>query len=141
MKKGFLHFGIFAIGITCSLTILAQSSDKNQNPSASNTLTLESIFKDPGLYPKPGNFGEFSPDGKHFIELKIDEQPSDKQTSNAPQKWTLVKKDIEGKSNTPIVLFDAGWFKPIPPQAMRNLWWSNSKPNKFTVIHLPPSAM
>lgn len=133
MKKGFLHFGIFAIGITCSLTILAQSSDKNQNPSttaASNTLTLESIFKDPGLYPKPGNFGEFSPDGKHFIELKIDEQPSDKQTSNAPQKWTLVKKDIEGKSNTPIVLFDAGWFNPIPPQGSYEI----SSDEKFMVV-------
>ena len=56
-----------------------------QSTTPSNTLTLESIFKDPSLYPKPGNFGEFAPDGKHFIELKLEEpQSSDKKTSNSP---------------------------------------------------------
>ena len=78
------------------------SKTVEQNPG----LTLERIFRDPALYPKPGSFGEFSPDGKHFIEFKLDDspQPSDKITSNGPNPWQLIKKDIEGKSNTPIIL-------------------------------------
>jgi len=103
-----------------------------QSTTPSNALTLESIFKDPSLYPKPGNFGEFGPDGKHFIELKIDDspQPSDKKTSNSPIAWSLIKKDIEGKSNTPIVLFDARWFEQIPPQGSYEI----SSDEKFMVV-------
>jgi len=103
-----------------------------QSITPSNTLTLESIFKDPSLYPKPGNFGEFAPDGKHFIELKLDDspQPSDKKTSNSPIAWSLIKKDIEGKSNTPIVLFDARWFEQIPPQGSYEI----SSDEKFMVV-------
>ena len=102
-----------------------------QSTTPSNTLTLESIFKDPSLYPKPGNFGEFAPDGKHFIELKLEEpQPSDKKTSNSPVAWSLIKKDIEGKSNTPIVLFDAHWFDKTPPQGSYEI----SSDEKFMVV-------
>ena len=102
-----------------------------QSTTPSNTLTLESIFKDPSLYPKPGNFGEFAPDGKHFIELKLEEpQPSDKKTSNSPIAWSLIKKDIEGKSNTPIVLFDAHWFDKTPPQGSYEI----SSDEKFMVV-------
>jgi len=102
-----------------------------QSTTPSNTLTLESIFKDPTLYPKPGNFNEFAPDGKHFIELKLEEpQPSDKKTSNSPVAWSLIKKDIEGKSNTPIVLFDAHWFDKTPPQGSYKI----SSDEKFMVV-------
>ena len=102
-----------------------------QSTTPSNTLTLESIFKDPSLYPKPGNFGEFAPDGKHFIELKLEEpQSSDKKTSNSPVAWSLIKKDIEGKSNTPIVLFDAHWFDKTPPQGSYEI----SSDEKFMVV-------
>jgi dipeptidyl-peptidase-4 len=110
----------------------AISSSWAQSTTPSNALTLESIFKDPSLYPKPGNFGEFAPDGKHFIELKIDDspQPSDKKTSNSPIAWSLIKKDIEGKSNTPIVLFDARWFEQVPPQGSYEI----SSDEKFMVV-------
>ena len=109
----------------------AISSSWAQSTTPSNTLTLESIFKDPSLYPKPGNFGEFAPDGKHFIELKLEEpQPSDKKTSNSPIAWSLIKKDIEGKSNTPIVLFDAHWFDKTPPQGSYEI----SSDEKFMVV-------
>lgn len=102
-----------------------------QSTTPSNNLTLESIFKDPSLYPKPGNFGEFAPDGKHFIELKLEEpQSSDKKTSNSPVAWSLIKKDIEGKSNTPIVLFDAHWFDKTPPQGSYEI----SSDEKFMVV-------
>ncbi len=109
----------------------AISSSWAQSTTPSNALTLESIFKDPSLYPKPGNFGEFAPDGKHFIELKREEpQPSDKKTSNSPIAWSLIKKDIEGKSNTPIVLFDAHWFDKTPPQGSYEI----SSDEKFMVV-------
>ena len=110
----------------------AISSSWAQSTTPSNALTLESIFKDPSLYPKPGNFGEFAPDGKHFIELKIDDspQPSDKKTSNSPIAWSLIKKDIEGKSNTPIILFDARWFEQVPPQGSYEI----SSDEKFMVV-------
>ena len=109
----------------------AISSSWAQSTPPSNALTLESIFKDPSLYPKPGNFGEFAPDGKHFIELKLEEpQPSDKKTSNSPIAWSLIKKDIEGKSNTPIVLFDAHWFDKTPPQGSYEI----SSDEKFMVV-------
>ena len=110
----------------------AISSSWAQSTTPSNALTLESIFKDPSLYPKPGNFGEFAPDGKHFIELKIDDspQPSDKKTSNSPITWSLIKKDIEGKSNTPIILFDARWFEQVPPQGSYEI----SSDEKFMVV-------
>ena len=110
----------------------AISSSWAQSTTPPNTLTLESIFKDPSLYPKPGNFGEFAPDGKHFIELKIDDspQPSDKKTSNSPIAWSLIKKDIEGKSNTPIILFDARWFEQVPPQGSYEI----SSDEKFMVV-------
>ena len=109
----------------------AISSSWAQSTTPSNALTLESIFKDPSLYPKPGNFGEFAPDGKHFIELKLEEpQPSDKKTSNSPIAWSLIKKDIEGKSNTPIVLFDAHWFDKTPPQGSYEI----SSDEKFMVV-------
>ena len=109
----------------------AISSSWAQSTTPSNSLTLESIFKDPSLYPKPGNFGEFAPDGKHFIELKLEEpQPSDKKTSNSPIAWSLIKKDIEGKSNTPIVLFDAHWFDKTPPQGSYEI----SSDEKFMVV-------
>lgn len=102
-----------------------------QSTTPSNTLTLERIFKDPSLYPKPGNFGEFAPDGKHFIELKLEEpQPSDKKTSNAPNPWSLIKKDIEEKSSTSIVLFDATWFEQVPPQGSYEI----SSDEKFMVV-------
>ncbi len=118
---------------SCFLLFLgsAISSSWAQSTTPSNTLTLESIFKDPSLYPKPGNFGEFAPDGKHFIELKLEEpQPSDKKTSNSPIAWSLIKKDIEGKSNTPIVLFDAHWFDKTPPQGSYEI----SSDEKFMVV-------
>ncbi len=104
------------------------SKTVEQNPG----LTLERIFRDPSLYPKPGNFGEFSPDGKHFIEFKLDDspQPSDKTTSNRPIPWQLIKKDIEGKSNTPIILFDAKRFQEIPPQGSYEI----SSDEKFMVV-------
>jgi dipeptidyl-peptidase-4 len=110
----------------------AISSSWAQSTTPSNALTLESIFKDPSLYPKPGSFGEFAPDGKHFIELKIDDspQPSDKKTSNSPIAWSLIKKDIEGKSNTPIILFDARWFEQVPPQGSYEI----SSDEKFMVV-------
>ena len=110
----------------------AISSSWAQSTTPSNALTLESIFKDPSLYPKPGNFGEFAPDGKHFIELKLDDspQPSDKKTSNSPIAWSLIKKDIEGKSNTPIILFDARWFEQVPPQGSYEI----SSDEKFMVV-------
>ncbi|MDA0784254.1 MAG: DPP IV N-terminal domain-containing protein [Bacteroidetes bacterium] len=118
---------------SCFLLFLgsAISSSWAQSTTPSNTLTLESIFKDPSLYPKPGNFGKFAPDGKHFIELKLEEpQPSDKKTSNSPIAWSLIKKDIEGKSNTPIVLFDAHWFDKTPPQGSYKI----SSDEKFMVV-------
>lgn len=104
------------------------SKTVEQNPG----LTLERIFRDPSLYPKPGNFGEFSPDGKHYIEFKLDDspQPSDKTTSNRPIPWQLIKKDIEGKSNTPIILFDAKRFQEIPPQGSYEI----SSDEKFMVV-------
>jgi len=104
------------------------SKTVEQNPG----LTLERIFRDPALYPKPGNFGEFSPDGKHFIEFKLDDspQPTDKTTSNRPIPWQLIKKDIEGKSNTPIILFDAKRFQEIPPQGSYEI----SSDEKFMVV-------
>ncbi len=104
------------------------SKTVEQNPG----ITLERIFRDPSLYPKPGNFGEFSPDGKHFIEFKLDDspQPSDKTTSNRPIPWQLIKKDIEGKSNTPIILFDAKRFQEIPPQGSYEI----SSDEKFMVV-------
>ena len=134
MKKGLFGVGIWAFSFFCSTTSLAQSTEKDPKSTSINStevLTLESIFKDPSLYPKPGNFGEFAPDGKHFIELKLeDPQPSDKKTSNSPIAWSLIKKDIEGKSNTPIVLFDAHWFDKTPPQGSYEI----SSDEKFMVV-------
>ena len=135
MKKGLFRIGILAFSFFCSTTSIAQSAEKDLKGTSTNStgaLTLESIFKDPSLYPKPGNFGEFAPDGKHFIELKIDEspQPSDKKTSNSPIAWSLIKKDIEGKSNTPITLFDARWFEQVPPQGSYEI----SSDEKFMVV-------
>jgi dipeptidyl-peptidase-4 len=134
MKKGLFGVGIWAFSFFCSTTSLAQSTEKDPKSTSINStevLTLESIFKDPSLYPKPGNFGEFAPDGKHFIELKLEEpQPSDKKTSNSPIAWSLIKKDIEGKSNTPIVLFDAHWFDKTPPQGSYEI----SSDEKFMVV-------
>jgi len=137
MKKGLLWVGLLVSGFLVTPPIAAQIDGKIQNPGTStitksNVLTLESIFKDPSLYPKPGNFGEFAPDGKHFIELKIDDspQPSDKKTSNSPIAWSLIKKDIEGKSNTPIILFDARWFEQVPPQGSYEI----SSDEKFMVV-------
>jgi len=137
MKKGLLWIGLLVSGFLLTHPITAQIDGKIQNPGTStitksNVLTLESIFKDPSLYPKPGNFGEFAPDGKHFIELKLDDspQPSDKKTSNLPVAWSLIKKDIEGKSNTPIVLFDAHWFDKTPPQGSYEI----SSDEKFMVV-------
>ncbi len=136
MKKGLLWIGLLVSGFLFTHPITAQIDGKIQNPGTStitksNALTLESIFKDPSLYPKPGNFGEFAPDGKHFIELKLEEpQPSDKKTSNLPVAWSLIKKDIEGKSNAPIVLFDAHWFDKTPPQGSYEI----SSDEKFMVV-------
>ncbi|MEY4543666.1 MAG: hypothetical protein RL411_1743 [Bacteroidota bacterium] len=135
MKKGLFRIGILAFSFFCSTTSIAQSAEKDLKGTSTNStgaLTLESIFKDPSLYPKPGNFGEFAPDGKHFIELKIDDspQPSDKKTSNSPIAWSLIKKDIEGKSNTPIILFDARWFEQVPPQGSYEI----SSDEKFMVV-------
>ena len=135
MKKGLFRIGILAFSFFCSTTSIAQSAEKELKGTSTNStgaLTLESIFKDPSLYPKPGNFGEFAPDGKHFIELKIDDspQPSDKKTSNSPIAWSLIKKDIEGKSNTPIILFDARWFEQVPPQGSYEI----SSDEKFMVV-------
>jgi len=135
MKKGLFRIGILAFSFFCSTTSIAQSAEKDLKGTSTNStgaLTLESIFKDPSLYPKPGNFGEFAPDGKHFIELKIDDspQPSDKKTSNSPIAWSLIKKDIEGKSNTPIILFDALWFEQVPPQGSYEI----SSDEKFMVV-------
>jgi len=135
MKKGLFRIGILAFSFFCSTTSIAQSAEKDLKGTSTNStgaLTLESIFKDPSLYPKPGNFGEFAPDGKHFIELKIDDspQPSDKKTSNSPIAWSLIKKDIEGKSNTPITLFDARWFEQVPPQGSYEI----SSDEKFMVV-------
>jgi len=137
MKKGLLWVGLLVSGFLVTPPIAAQIDGMIQNPGTStitksNVLTLESIFKDPSLYPKPGNFGEFAPDGKHFIELKIDDspQPSDKKTSNSPIAWSLIKKDIEGKSNTPIILFDARWFEQVPPQGSYEI----SSDEKFMVV-------
>ena len=137
MKKGLLWVGLLVSGFLVTPPIAAQIDGKIQNPGTStitksNVLTLESIFKDPSLYPKPGNFGEFAPDGKHFIELKLDDspQPSDKKTSNSPIAWSLIKKDIEGKSNTPIILFDARWFEQVPPQGSYEI----SSDEKFMVV-------
>jgi dipeptidyl-peptidase-4 len=136
MKKGLLWIGLLVSGFLFTHPINAQTDTRIQNPrpstiTKSSTLTLESIFKDPSLYPKPGNFGEFAPDGKHFIELKLEEpQPSDKKTSNSPIAWSLIKKDIEGKSNTPIVLFDAHWFDKTPPQGSYEI----SSDEKFMVV-------
>ena len=135
MKKGLFRIGILAFSFFCSTTSIAQSAEKELKGTSTNStgaLTLESIFKDPSLYPKPGNFGEFAPDGKHFIELKLDDspQPSDKKTSNSPIAWSLIKKDIEGKSNTPIILFDARWFEQVPPQGSYEI----SSDEKFMVV-------
>ena len=136
MKKGLLWIGLLVSGFLFTHPVTAQTDTRIQNPgpsaiTKSSTLTLESIFKDPSLYPKPGNFGEFAPDGKHFIELKLEEpQPSDKKTSNSPIAWSLIKKDIEGKSNTPIVLFDAHWFDKTPPQGSYEI----SSDEKFMVV-------
>ena len=136
MKKGLLWIGLLVSGFLFTHPVTAQTETRIQNPGPSNstkssTLTLENIFKDPSLYPKPGNFGEFAPDGKHFIELKQEEpQPSDKKTSNSPIAWSLIKKDIEGKSNTPIVLFDAHWFDKTPPQGSYEI----SSDEKFMVV-------
>jgi len=135
MKKGLFRISVWAFCFFCSTTSIAQSTEKDLKGASTNStgaLTLESIFKDPALYPKPGNFGEFAPDGKHFIELKIDDspQPSDKKTSNSPIAWSLIKKDIEGKSNTPIILFDARWFEQVPPQGSYEI----SSDEKFMVV-------
>jgi dipeptidyl-peptidase-4 len=136
MKKRLLWVGLLVLGFLMNLPITAQTDTRVQNPGPSaitkpSTLTLESIFKDPSLYPKPGNFGEFAPDGKHFVELKQEEpQPSDKKTSNSPISWSLIKKDIEGKSNTPIILFDAHWFDKTPPQGSYEI----SSDEKFMVV-------
>ena len=70
MKKGLFRIGILAFSFFCSTTSIAQSAEKELKGTSTNStgaLTLESIFKDPSLYPKQGNFGEFAPDGKHFI--------------------------------------------------------------------------
>jgi len=91
-------------------------------------LTLESVFRDPTLYPKPGNFGEFAPDGKHFLEFVSEETDKSKPTS-VPQ-WSLVKTDIEGKSSERITLFDSKWFDVVPPQGSYEI----SGDEKFMVV-------
>jgi dipeptidyl-peptidase-4 len=136
MKQGLLWANLLGFSVLFFHPSNAQSDTKIQNPgpsaiTKSTALTLESIFKDPSLYPKPANYGEFAPDGKHFIELQVEEpQPSDKKTSNSPVAWSLIKKDIEGKSNTPIVLFNARWFDKIPPQGRYEI----TNDEKFMVV-------
>lgn len=93
-----------------------------------NSIALESIFKDPTLYPKSGNFGEFAPDGKHFLEFTQNE--ADKLIPNAPVNWSLVKKDIEGKLATSTTLFDSKWFSEIPQQGSYEI----SGDEKFMVV-------
>lgn len=97
-------------------------------PSAPSSLTLERVFRDPTLYPKPGNFGEFAPDGKHFLEFVSEETDKSKPTS-VPQ-WSLVKTDIEGKSSERITLFDSKWFDVVPPQGSYEI----SGDEKFMVV-------
>ncbi len=136
MKQGILWANLLGFSVLFTQPTAAQTDTKTQNPgplaiTKSSALTLESIFKDPSMYPKPANYGEFAPDGKHFIELRIEEpQPSDKKTSNSPVAWSLIKKDIEGKTNTPIVLFNARWFDQIPPQGRYEI----TNDEKFMVV-------
>ena len=111
------------MGATSYHTIFAQTPVVTE--PAGNILTLESIFRDPSLYPKPGNFGEFAPDGKHFIELSVDDAPA-----NTPPNWSLIKKDIEGKSNSTIILFDSKKCDKIPPQGSYEI----SSDEKFMVV-------
>lgn len=112
----------------------AQLEISGNNPSnksateAPASLTLERIFRDPSLYPKPGNFGEFAPDGKHFLEFVSEEISKSKPTD--PVHWSLLKKDIEGKNTTATVLFDSKWFSEIPPQGSYEI----SSDEKFMVV-------
>ena len=123
MKNRFLPVAILFMGATSYHTIFAQTPVATE--TSANKLTLESIFRDPSLYPKPGNFGEFAPDGKHFIELSVDDAPA-----NTPPNWSLIKKDIEGKSNSTIILFDSKKCDKIPPQGSYEI----SSDEKFMVV-------
>ncbi len=123
------------LAIICSTNLLlAQSEIASNNTSntktfeAKSTLTLERLFRDPTLYPKPGNFGEFAPDGKHFLEFVSEETDKSKPTS-VPH-WSLVKTDIEGKSSERITLFDSKWFDVVPPQGSYEI----SSDEKFMVV-------
>ncbi|MFN6294049.1 MAG: DPP IV N-terminal domain-containing protein, partial [Bacteroidota bacterium] len=132
MRKSLFSF-VFLFGFGIQTSIAQNTSAKASAAVEEKTgLTLERVFRDPTLYPKPGNFGEFAPDGKHFIEFKLDDspQPSDKITSPGPNPWQLIKKDIEGKSITPIILFDAKRFEEIPPQGSYEI----SGDEKFMVV-------
>jgi dipeptidyl-peptidase-4 len=105
--------------------VCAQSPTAQSSKLIETKLTLESIFRDPTLYPKPGNFGEFAPDGKHFIELKVEDAPA-----NTAAQWSLIKKDIEGKLNNTIVLFDSKKCDKTPPQGSYEI----SSDEKFMVV-------
>ena len=105
--KGLLNLAII-FSTNCLLAQSEIADNRKSNTTTSETkssLSLERVFRDPTLYPKPGNFGEFAPEGKHFLEFVSEETDKSKPTS-VPQ-WSLVKTDIEGKSSERITLFDS----------------------------------
>jgi len=114
---------------TANIGIAQNTAAKASVAVEENTgLSLERVFRDPTLYPKPGNFGEFAPDGKHFLEFVQEE--AGKSIPNAPSNWSLVKKDIEGKLATSTTLFDSKWFSEIPPEGSYEI----SGDEKFMVV-------
>jgi len=125
MTKPLFSAAIF-LGLTLNYAIAQTTDSKTVQAVEENPgLTLARIFRDPALYPKPGNFGKFAPDGKHFIELQVDDA-----TANTPANWTLIKKDIEGKSNSITVLFDSKQYNRTPPQGSYEI----SSDEKFMVV-------
>ncbi|MBM3438117.1 MAG: S9 family peptidase [Bacteroidetes bacterium] len=135
MKK--LSFKLVLTAILGSFSLNAHAQDPSAIAKRSQALpaleetaqlTLERIFRDPTLYPKPANFWEFAPDGKHFLEFV--QQEVDKSKPNIPLHWSLVKKDIEGKYATTATLFDSKWFPEITPQGSYEI----SSDEKFMVV-------
>ena len=64
LVKALLLCTIFTANIGIAQNTSAKASAAVEEKTG---LTLERVFRDPTLYPKPGNFGEFAPDGKHFL--------------------------------------------------------------------------
>lgn len=132
-----IHRRFYTLLFAVILSIIAVASAIAQSKVPTNnevkTLSLEAIFTGPTLYPKPANFGEFAPDGKHFIELKnleTTDQPNTTKTPTLAKPWELLKKNIEGKELTNTVLFSSTWFVNIPPQGDYTI----SGDEKFMVV-------